>query len=149
MTLTGGQFTLNWHPVTTATNGQLIAIDHYVVYRYDAIGSTPTVTVPLVTNSYTDTVGGLTFYYRVVAVSAGCRCPPPRQRGSLRSARYSALTDPYSSGPSASWLPGFGKMSSAYFIGASLGESSLDIETNRRHHRGQRPSKFFQMSTGP
>jgi hypothetical protein len=31
---------------------------------------------------------------------------------------------------------------------ASLGGSSLVIETNRGHGRGQRPPKFFQISSG-
>jgi len=68
----GGQFTLNWHPVTLDTNDQPVTIDHYVVYRYDLIGSSPTQSTTVLPSvlSYTDTVGGLTYYYTVVAVSA-------------------------------------------------------------------------------
>ena len=40
----GGIFKLMWHPVTLDTSFQSITIDHYLVYRYDDIGSSPTVT---------------------------------------------------------------------------------------------------------
>jgi hypothetical protein len=68
-----GQFTLNWHPVTLDINRQPITIDHYVVYRYDTIGSSPTLSTTVLPNSlsYTDTVGGLTNYYAVLAVATG------------------------------------------------------------------------------
>jgi hypothetical protein len=62
---------VSWHPALWAVNGQPVAIDHYVVYRYDAIGTAATIAVPVKTTSYTDTVGGLTYYYRVVAVAVG------------------------------------------------------------------------------
>jgi len=72
MSVFGGQFTLHWHPVTLDTSGRPAAVDHYVVYRYDLIGSSPTLStvVPLNALSYTDTVGGLTYYYAIMTVSA-------------------------------------------------------------------------------
>ena len=40
----GGIFTFMWHPVTLDTSGQPISIDaRLLVYRYDTIGSSPTV----------------------------------------------------------------------------------------------------------
>jgi hypothetical protein len=74
MNSSGGQFTLNWHAVTQDTNYQPVSIDHYVVNRYDAIGSSPTVSATVLAGSplsYTDTVGGLTYYYTVYAVAVG------------------------------------------------------------------------------
>jgi hypothetical protein len=73
MSLSAGQFTVAWRPVRYGVDGQPMTIDRYVVYRYDAIGSGPThsVDVPADTTSFTDTVGGLTYYYRIVAVSVG------------------------------------------------------------------------------
>jgi FlgD Ig-like domain len=55
------------------TTRQPITIDHYVVYRYDTIGSSPTLSTTVLPNTltYTDTVGGLTYYYSVLAVATG------------------------------------------------------------------------------
>jgi hypothetical protein len=69
----GGQFTLQWHPVTVDTNQQPISIREYDIYRYDAIGSTPSLAGRAAPNNltFTDTVGGLTYFYRLFAVSIG------------------------------------------------------------------------------
>lgn len=73
MSLSGAQFTFNWHPVTRDTNGNPISIDHYTVYRYDTIGSSPTASTNITggATSFSDIVGGLTYFYRVVAVATG------------------------------------------------------------------------------
>jgi len=71
MTSSGGQFTVTWHAVKLDTHAQPIQIDHYLVSRYDVIGSSPTETLTVAPNitSFTDTVGGLTYFYRIWAIS--------------------------------------------------------------------------------
>jgi hypothetical protein len=80
MSLNAGQFTFQWHPVQWATDGITpVAIDHYIVSRYDTIGSSPTASFNVVAlaTSFTDTVGGLTYFYRVTAVTTENTLSPP------------------------------------------------------------------------
>ncbi len=67
----GGVLTFSWRPVTLDTTGQPIAIANYNIYRYDAIESTPTLVGQPVASTYSEAVGGLTYFYRVVAMAAG------------------------------------------------------------------------------
>ncbi len=69
----GGLFTVSWSSVTLATDYLPITLDHYSVYRYDAIESTPTLvgTLGADTLSYSEAVGAQTYYYRVFAVGVG------------------------------------------------------------------------------
>lgn len=67
----GTQVTLSWTPVALDTTGAALGIDHYTIYRYDAVGSTATASFTAAgsASSYTDTTGGTVAYYRVQAVS--------------------------------------------------------------------------------
>jgi hypothetical protein len=80
MSSNAGQFIFKWHPVTLSIDGVTpVNIDHYIVSRYDAIDSSPTASfsVPAISPSYTDTVGGLTYFYRAVAVTVDNIQSPP------------------------------------------------------------------------
>jgi hypothetical protein len=67
----GLQVVLTWTPVTIDTSGNPITVDHYVAYRYTAIGDTPTVagTISSPASSFTTATGGQTYFYRIQAVS--------------------------------------------------------------------------------
>ncbi len=69
----GAQVTLSWTPVSIDTTGSTVSIDHYTIYRYDAVGSTATTSITAAgsASSYTDTTNGSVYYYRIQAVSAG------------------------------------------------------------------------------
>ncbi len=75
----GGIFTLQWHPVTLNNLGGPVALDHYSIYRYEALNSTPTLvgTIGAGTHTFNDAIGGLVYYYRIVAVSATNRPSVP------------------------------------------------------------------------
>lgn len=69
----GSQVTLSWTPVSVDTGGNAVGIDHYTIYRYDAIGSTETASFTAAGSAaaYTDTTNGSVVYYRLQAVSTG------------------------------------------------------------------------------
>lgn len=68
-----GNVHISWHPVTLDVNNQSVGIDHYSVYKYDAIGSTPTLvgTLGPNTTTYSDVLVNQVYYYRILAVSVG------------------------------------------------------------------------------
>ncbi len=61
---------VSWHAVELDTSNEPTAIDHYSVYKYDAIASTPTLvgTLGPNTTTYVDGLISQTRYYRIVAV---------------------------------------------------------------------------------
>jgi len=63
-------FVLSWHAVTLNINGIASDLDHYLIERYDNLGSDPTftATVTASTLSYSQTTGGRLYYYHVKAV---------------------------------------------------------------------------------
>lgn len=69
----GNQFTLSWHAVSLDVNGQSTTIDHYEIERYVQLGSTAVYTASVLgsTLNYSETVGVVTNYYRVRAISTG------------------------------------------------------------------------------
>jgi hypothetical protein len=69
-TISGSQATLSWSPVTLDTQGNAVTIDHYVLQRYQAIDSTPTLTVNVTgATNYTDNTFGADYFYTIQAVS--------------------------------------------------------------------------------
>lgn len=68
-TLSNGNLQLSWREVTRDIDNLPITPDHYVIERFSAINSTPTLvsTVPPGTLTYTTTPNGI-YYYRVRAV---------------------------------------------------------------------------------
>jgi hypothetical protein len=68
----GLQVQIDWTPVARDTGGNGVAVDHYVLYTYSAIGSsaTSTISLPSTASSYTENTGGATRYYRLQAVTA-------------------------------------------------------------------------------
>jgi hypothetical protein len=96
--LTGNNFSLEWHSVTADVNGRPITIQQYRIDRYSDIASTgpnKTVYVSAGTQSYSEIIGSKTQFYQVtaLAVGGGISAPSDFCDSSVALNRYALAPD--------------------------------------------------------